>query len=256
MSQPPYGGEPIPAGNEPTIGPSSPAPSPYAPPSAGQPSYGSATSDEEAPGQVGGTDAPVHTGGPDSAIYTGSDLPPAAAPAGPARRPLWRTAGLVAAGLAAGAVMVGLLQPSDASPATTTTAAASSRSGTATDPGGTGRAAAPGGALTGRADEEHVVGTLTAVTSTSVTVRSTAGTATYTVDADTDVREDGEQVAVTALSAGEQVLVHVIPGAAGDYAERVLAGTSAAQGRGGPAGPPAGGAPSTTADSRSGAATA
>jgi hypothetical protein len=85
--------------------------------------------------------------------------------------------------------------------------------------------------------ETHVPGTVTGVTADSVTVQGDDGTtATYTVDASTQVLDDGQAMAVTDLASGDEVLVDVIPATDGGnaYAERVLAGTSATDGPGGP----------------------
>jgi hypothetical protein len=57
-------------------------------------------------------------------------------------------------------------------------------------------------------------------------VRGAAGTATYAVTGATDIRRDGQQVALSSLKAGDAVLVHVLPTSSGFVAERILAGSS------------------------------
>lgn len=168
--------------------------------------------------------------------------------AGALRARRLRLAGFVAAGVVATAVGIGVAQASGSSGATAAAAsgpAGGLRGGAAQGPQG---AVPPGGFAGGRggvAGEDRVVGTLVSTTATSVTVKSQDGTtATYAVDASTDVRKNGSTVALSSLGQGEQVLVHVIPSSSGGraYAERVLAGTLRPGGGGG-FGPPDGGTP-------------
>ena len=96
-----------------------------------------------------------------------------------------------------------------------------------------------GGRGGGIAGELRVRGTITAVTATSITVKQVDGTtSTYTANGTTDVQRDGAQSSLSALKAGDEVLVHVLPasGNGGAIAERILAGMSATQP--GPGGPP------------------
>lgn len=135
--------------------------------------------------------------------------------------------GAVLAGVVATALGVGVVEASGSSGGATASAASRTAGGF---PGGTGTQ--NGRIPAGRDGETHVTGTLTAVTSSSVTVRQAGGTsATYTVDSSTQVLANGKAVAVTALPVGDQVLVHAFPTNSGSaYAERVLAGSSATSG--------------------------
>ena len=182
---------------------------------------------------------------PPDVVTSGSDL-------GAERRTRrFRLAGLVAAGVVAAVVGIGVAQASGTSggtPRAATGPAGGSQNGLG--PGGLGTpddAAAPDGtgapppgfaggppAGGGVDGEQRIVGTLASSTAASVTVKSQDGTtATYAVDASTDVRKDGQAASLSSLTAGEQVLVHVIPSDGGkSYAERVLAGTFGRGGRG------------------------
>jgi len=78
------------------------------------------------------------------------------------------------------------------------------------------------------AGEQHIQGTVVATTSSSVTVKSSSGTATYVVDATTEVVRNGRSVSLSAIKAGDPVLVHVYPSSSGRMlVERLLAGSSA-----------------------------
>jgi hypothetical protein len=79
------------------------------------------------------------------------------------------------------------------------------------------------------AGEEHVSGTITSIGSDTVTVKASDGsTATYSVTSATQIVDDGAVVALSDLTNGTDVLVHVIPAESGDgTAERILAGSSA-----------------------------
>jgi hypothetical protein len=96
-----------------------------------------------------------------------------------------------------------------------------------------------------RDGEQHLHGTLTAVGSSSVTVRTDAGTTTtYAVTAATQVVRDGTPVALAQLKVGDEVVLHVLPGTSGGrpVLERLLAGTLPGRGPGAPGGfgPPGG----------------
>ncbi len=78
------------------------------------------------------------------------------------------------------------------------------------------------------AGEQHVQGTIAAKTSTTVTVKSTSGTATYTVNATSEIVRNGRAATLSAIRVGDPVLVHVFPSASGQMlVERLLAGSSA-----------------------------
>ena len=101
---------------------------------------------------------------------------------------------------------------------------------------GPGGAGGPGGGVAG---EQHVQGTVTAKTSDSVTVRSAAGTATYTVGVTTEILRNGSSATLADVRVGEPVLVHVLPSSTGrKVVERLFAGTLRSGGPG--PGPPGG----------------
>ena len=164
-----------------------------------------------------------------------ADPPPAPAPPPAPRRDraaLAKGAGLVAAGLLVGALVTSALQgggSSASASAAPAAAAAPAQGGTGTQDG-TGGLGGPGfggqGAqgFGGQAGEEHVTGTISKVTGSSLTVQGSDGsTATYTVDSSTQIAKDGQLVQLSDLQAGDQVLVHVL---SGDVAERILVGTA------------------------------
>jgi hypothetical protein len=178
--------------------------------------------------------------------------------ASPDRKPVGRAvalgAGLVLAGALVGTVGVSVVQAATRNTAATTTQppAAAAQGGTGTQavpPGGGfggptgGRFGGPqGGGVPG---EQRITGTIASIGTSSVSVKTTSGTSTYGVDGSTDIRRDGQTIALSSLTAGETVLLHVLPTSSGSamYAERILAGTSF--GRGGGA-PPNGTAPNGT----------
>ena len=83
----------------------------------------------------------------------------------------------------------------------------------------------PGGLLAG---EQHIHGTVGAKTSTSVTVKSSSGTATYTVTSTTQIVRNGRSATMSQVQVGDPVLVHVYPSSSGEMlVERLLAGSSA-----------------------------
>lgn len=103
-------------------------------------------------------------------------------------------------------------------------------------------------------------GTISAVSATSISVKSSGGAVTtYTVSSSTAVQNNGATSTAAKLTVGEKVVVFTggVPGstsmtAASNAANRIMAGTSATQGTrgGGPSGgtPPNGTAPDATAD--------
>jgi hypothetical protein len=178
-----------------------------------------------APGPYGGYGAPsahVPPAGSDQIASGGPDPEPGR------RGALAKGAGLLVAGLLVGVLGVTALQH-DGSAATRNTASTSPAGpGSQGSSGGQGFGGQgfgqglPGGG--GGVDgETRTVGTVTAVSGSSVTVRASDGTsATYQVDSDTQVARDGVEIALSDVKAGERVLVHVLPG---NVAERVLVGT-------------------------------
>lgn len=155
--------------------------------------------------------------------------------------PLAKGAAVLATGLVAGAIGVATIQGiggATGGPASTA-AARSGDTGSPAAPGsGGGSGSGDVGGATGghflggggRDGETRLLGTLAAVGATSVTVQDRSGArSTIPVDGTTQIALDGQQVALAALRAGEPVLVHVLPTAAGGtVAERVLAASSGA----------------------------
>jgi hypothetical protein len=79
------------------------------------------------------------------------------------------------------------------------------------------------------------------LTATTVTVKSSSGTATYTVDGSSQVVRDGQAATLAAVKAGDPVFVHVYPSGGKLLVERLFAGSSAGGGPGGGFGPPGAG---------------
>jgi uncharacterized protein DUF5666 len=130
-------------------------------------------------------------------------------------------AGLVAAGLLVGAG-VGFAAGHLSSHPKTVTAAAPSLSFDDAPRGGAG----PGGGVAG---EQHVQGAVTATTASTITVTSGSGTATYAVDATTQIVRNGRNATLADLKVGDPVVVHVYPSSSGELlVERILAGTTPA----------------------------
>lgn len=183
-------------------------------------------------------------GGPDGPPPAAAPVPAAPVPAAPApaaagplpaatdrdstRSTLVKGGGLLLAGLVAGAIGVAALHGSS----TPALAAA----------GGPAAASAPfdrgtSGGRGGVDGEQHLFGTLSAVSSSSVTVKSRQGTTTTVpVSAGTQVLRDGSAVSLSSLKVGEAVLVHVLPSGSSTVAEKVLVGTVQGAGTGGPDG--------------------
>jgi hypothetical protein len=97
-------------------------------------------------------------------------------------------------------------------------------------PGGAG----PGGFGGGRLDgEQHISGTLTSVTASSITVTTASGASTYPIEATTALVKDGRRVSSTSqLGIGDTVVVHVYPQNGSQHVEVVIDG--APDGFGGP----------------------
>jgi hypothetical protein len=153
-------------------------------------------------------------------------------------------AGLVVAGLVAGAVGTLALGHSASDGTTTLTNAGNQQGfggrlpqGTAPQ-GGDPRAGFGGGPGGGLDGEQRLQGTLTAIGSSTVSVRTSSGTATYAVTSSSELVRNGQQVALSGLRTGESVLLHVYPLNGRTVVERLFAGTLP---QGGPGGvPPAG----------------
>ncbi len=162
-----------------------------------------------------------------------------------------RTALLIGTGVVAGAVLAGVATAGATTSSTSTGSAAVPAAATpsagAEDRGGPGdhrrggrllhgtavvRTAA--GALETVADQ---VGDLTAVSATSITVKSTDGfTATYAVTKDTRVRIDAAPSSAAKLGVGKTVRVDAVTVGGTSTARRVSQGTPPEGERGGPGG--------------------
>jgi hypothetical protein len=152
--------------------------------------------------------------------------PAAGEPARPprARRRASSVIGLVVAGAVAGGVGVAALQNHLSAAAPAGSAVNGGITGPGVDGGGRGGGfAGPGGV----AGEQRLTGTLTAVGSSTVTVRTGGATATYDVDGATQIVRNGAETTLRGLRVGDPVLVHVIPSASGSVhrVERIFAGT-------------------------------
>jgi hypothetical protein len=144
-----------------------------------------------------------------------------------------RRRGPVAAAKAAVLVVIGVLAGGGIAYAAGHHATSTASTGIGQPPAG-----APGAGFGGRAGEQHIAGTLTAVGSSSVTVQSSSGTATYTVDAGTQIVRDGAPATLSQLRAGDAVFLHVYPASSGGrlHVERIFAGQLPSGGFGGPGG--------------------
>jgi hypothetical protein len=129
------------------------------------------------------------------------------------------TAGWLAVGLVVGVMAVTVLHSSRSSNAAGLPAAVAGNQ-QPQGPGGFGGGPGFGGGFDG---EQHIAGTLTAVGTSTVTVRSTTGTTTYRIDATTQLIKDGQQVSsLSAMHIGDSVVVHVYPLNGSTHVERVI----------------------------------
>lgn len=88
----------------------------------------------------------------------------------------------------------------------------------------------------GLAGEQHIQGTLTAKTAGTITVKARTGsTATYAIQATTQIVRNGQASSLSDLQVGDPVLVHVYPSSSGGQmlVEAVIAGTGGSFGPGG-----------------------
>ena len=131
------------------------------------------------------------------------------------RRTLATAAALLVAGVVLGTLGVAAVQSARHGSATTPTAAVGAPQGTDSQSGQ--------GGFDG---EQRLQGTVTAIGAGSITVQTSGGTATYVVNAETDIRRDGVPAQLSELRAGDAVLVHVYPSGGASVAERVLVTTT------------------------------
>src|SRR5690349_5510515 len=115
------------------------------------------------------------------------------------------------------------------------------RGGQGLQGGGQGLQGGAGGQ--GLGGEQHVIGTLTAVSGSKVTVRTSSGSATYQLVSQTQIVRDGALASAADLKPGDRVLVHVFPANGSDgVLERVIAVSGTGSGRSGTQGNQDGGA--------------
>jgi hypothetical protein len=167
---------------------------------------------------------------------------------GPAKKPTRRrtlavSIGLLAVGALAGAIAVSALN-SNTSPQATAADLPASNGTTGTRPGLPGGLTPDGGFQNGGqgfrggglAGEQRLQGTLTRVDGSTVTVRTSSGTASYTVTGSTQIIRNGAPATVSQLRPGDPVFLHVYPSGSGGrmLVERIFAGTFPAYGGGGP----------------------
>ena len=129
-----------------------------------------------------------------------------------------RAAALVAAGVLVGGGLVFALVHRPGTSGGTGNASAAVGSFAGGPPSGIA-----GGGVTG---EQHIQGTLTAKTATTVTVRSSSGTASYVVNATTEIVRNRQSAMLGSVKVGDPVLVHVYPSSSGRMlVERLFAGS-------------------------------
>ena len=168
----------------------------------------------------------------DYAPYADSEVaPPVAQKRIP---PMVLTAGWLALGLVVGVLAMTLLHANGSTNANGVPTAVTGNLPPGT--GGQGFNGPPGfGSGSGVGGEQRLFGTLTAVGSSSFTLRTSSGSTTYRVDATTELVKDGQRVSsLSAMQVGDSVLVHVYPVNGTAHVERVIDGPP--PGRGGDGG--------------------
>ena len=152
--------------------------------------------------------------------------------------------GIVATGLVAGAVGIALLQAPHGTTSAASTTPVQQGAAQGGPPGGFG----PGGPGAGVPGGSRAVGTIASVGATSITVRALDGSTTVvTVSSATQIVRNGVPASLAALRSGDQVVARLAPSGTGTVASRIMAGTFARRGGGGPApAQPGTGTPSNT----------
>jgi hypothetical protein len=163
--------------------------------------------------------------------------------------------GLFAAGAVAGALVTGIFTGWGSNDATALTSQTGQSQGSAGQPGaqppgqsqagqqpGAGQNGQPGtgqngtgqrlNGFAGRDGEVRLIGTLTAVSGSKVTVRSPVGSGTYTIESSTRILRDGAQAEASDLHIGDVVLVHAFPSSGTDGVLELIYARSAAGGSG------------------------
>jgi hypothetical protein len=189
-------------------------------------------------------------GHPDDTDWLVSDEPTAdepagssfGAPGGGGRRTALVAVGLVAAGALVGGVGVAALRPHTTSAASTTGFGRGLPPGAQGLPGqgGAAQGGAPqGGVAPGQGGfasgpggvdgEQHLSGTVTAVGSSTVTIRTASGTTKYAVTSQTEVVRNGAVASLSSIRPGDSVFVHLIPTSGTSYVvERLFAQSAGA----------------------------
>jgi hypothetical protein len=160
---------------------------------------------------------------------------PEPAPDAPAARPRrgpagWMSTGAwLVAGLVLGALVVAMLHTNKSASATGLPAGSPAANQA---PNGQVPTGQPGsGFRGGLPGEQHVVGTLTAVGASSITVTGNGRSATYPIESSTLLVKDGQRVSSpSALSVGDTVVVHVYPQNGSTHTEMVIDGVPAGRG--------------------------
>jgi hypothetical protein len=142
------------------------------------------------------------------------------------RRRIGLAVGLLAAGALAGALVTGIFTGRGSNNASALSPQTGQSQGSAVQPGaqppGQGQLGQQPGAgqggrgFAGRDGEVRLVGTLTAVSGVKVTVKSAAGSATYTITSNTRILRNGTEARASDLRAGDVVLVHAFPSSSSD----------------------------------------
>ena len=156
------------------------------------------------------------TATPEESLSAGEEKPPPSS-----RRQLAIRAGLIAAGAVVGGVVVTSISHGGS----TTTANGVPSAAVGAQGGGQfpGNGQAPTfGGLNG---EERLSGSLVSVGASTVTIKTSTGTASYDVTSSSEIVRNGQVVALSALRPGDTVFVHVYPAGSGSQmtVERLFA---------------------------------
>src|SRR4051812_13065166 len=177
---------------------------------------------------------------PDSDWLIADDPAPdvvASPPAG--RRTALAAVGMIAAGALLGAVGVTAFRSHSSGTTASPAGFATGQVPGGQAPGGQGvpgQGVAPGQGFPGQGQggftggrggvdgEQRLSGTVTAVGGSSVTIRTASGTTSYGVTAQTEIVRNGALASLSAVRAGDNVFVHLIPGSGSSYVvERLFA---------------------------------
>ena len=161
---------------------------------------------------------------PAGASPAGEALRTPVLPEEPRRRGAAATVGIVLAGAALGAVAVAGLTHNSSASTTAAPGSTSQQGSTGTLPGQT----APQQGGLGGSGEQHVQATVTAVGASTLTVQTSAGTATYSVVSQTQIVRDGALVSLSDVQPGDVAVLHVFPDSSGGggVLERILIGAT------------------------------